>query len=128
MARKQMFLVQHKTAYILILLSLIQQCRAVKIRAGDMRHLTCKELKMWLEEEYLLLSAQVNLDSISFLKLKIQGLEKAMRKKDILYFHCFRLALTSSREIYFALPFAIFVFALKVFFMPFWRFNFSLFI
>ena len=46
-----------------------------------MRHLTVEELELWLEEEYLVLSAQANLDSINFLKQKIQGLEKAIRKK-----------------------------------------------
>ena len=46
-----------------------------------MRHLTVKELEEWLEEEYLVLSAQANLDSINFLKQKIQALEKAIRKK-----------------------------------------------
>jgi len=81
LARKRMFLVQHKTAHILNLQSLIQRCCAMKVRANDMRHLTVKELEAWLEEEYLVLSAQANLDSINFLKQKIQGLEKAIRKK-----------------------------------------------
>jgi len=81
LARKRMFLVRHKTAHILSLQSLIQRCCAKKVRANDMRHLTVKELEAWLEEEYLVLSAQANLDSINFLKQKIQGLEKAIRKK-----------------------------------------------
>jgi hypothetical protein len=46
-----------------------------------MRHLTVKELEAWLEEVYLVLSAQANLDSINFLKQKIHGLEKAIRKR-----------------------------------------------
>ena len=46
-----------------------------------MRHLTVKELEMWLEEEYLVLSAQANLDSINFLKQKIKQLEKAIIQK-----------------------------------------------
>ena len=53
----------------------------MKVRANDMRHLTVKELEKWLKEEYLVLSAQANLDSINFLKQKIQELEKAIRKK-----------------------------------------------
>jgi len=81
LARKRMFLVQHKTAHILSLQSLIQRCCAIKIRTNDMRHLTVTELEMWLGEEYLVLSAQANLDSINFLVQKIQGLEKAIRKK-----------------------------------------------
>ena len=81
LARKRMFLVQHKTAHVLSLQSLIQRCCATKIRTNDIRHLTVKELEAWLEEEYLVLSAQANLDSINFLKQRIQGLEKAIRKK-----------------------------------------------
>jgi hypothetical protein len=43
LARKRMFLVQHKTAHILSLQSLIQRHCAMKVRANDMRHLTVKE-------------------------------------------------------------------------------------
>jgi transposase len=81
LARKRMFLVQHKTAHILSLQSLIQRCCSMKVTANDMRHLTVKELEKWLGEEYLVLSAQANLDSINFLKQKIKGIEKAIRKK-----------------------------------------------
>ena len=81
LARKRMFLVQHKTAHILSLQSLIARCCAMKVRANDMRHLTVKELEEWLKEEYLVLSAQANLDSINFLKLKVKQLEKAIIQK-----------------------------------------------
>jgi transposase len=81
LTRKRMFLVQHKTAHILSLQSLLQRCCAKKVRANDMRHLTVKELKMWLEEEHLALSAQANLDSVNFLKQKIKQLEKAIMQK-----------------------------------------------
>ena len=60
LARKRMFLVQHKTAHILSLQSLIARCCAMKVRANDMRHLTVKELEMWLEEEYLVRYATNN--------------------------------------------------------------------
>jgi len=81
LARKRMFLVQHKTAHILSLQSLIARCCARKVRANDMRHLTVEELEMWLEEEHLVLSAQANLDSVNFLKQKIKQLEKAIIQK-----------------------------------------------
>jgi len=81
LARKRMFLVQHKTAHILSLQSLIQRCCARKVRANDMRHLTVEELELWLEEEHLVLSAQANLDSVNFLKQKIKQLEKAIIQK-----------------------------------------------
>ena len=92
LARKRMFLVQHKTAHILSLQSLIQRHCAMKVRANDMRHLTVKKLEELLEEKYLVLSAQANLDSINFFKQNIQRLEKAIRKKVKLKkaFHCLK--------------------------------------
>ena len=78
LARKRMFLVQHKTAYILSLQSFIQRCCCVKISTGDIRNLTVEALQEWLKEEYLLLSAQASLDTINFLKQKIKRLEKAI--------------------------------------------------
>jgi len=81
LARKRMFLVQHKTAHTLSLQSLIQRHCAMKVGANDMRHLTVKELEEWLEEEYLVISAQANLDSVNFLKQKIKQLEKAIIQK-----------------------------------------------
>ncbi len=81
LARKRMFLVKHKTAHILSLQSLLQRCCAIKITANDIRNLTVKELQTWLEEEHLVLSAQSNLDSINFIKHKINVLEKAIKKK-----------------------------------------------
>jgi len=81
LARKRMFLVKHKTAHILSLQSLLQRCCAIKVSANDIRNLTVKELEMWLKEEYIVLAAQANLDSINFLKQKIKVLEKAIKKK-----------------------------------------------
>ena len=78
LARKRMFLVQHKTANILSLQSLIQRCCCVKISTGDVRNLTVEALQEWLKEEYLVLSAQTSLDTINFLKQKIKRLEKAI--------------------------------------------------
>jgi transposase len=78
LARKRMFLVQHKTAHILSLQSFIQRCCGVKISTGDIRNLTVEALQEWLKEEYLLLSAQASLDTINFLKQKIKRLEKAI--------------------------------------------------
>jgi transposase len=78
LARKRMFLVQHKTAHILSLQSFIQRCCCVKISTGDIRNLTVEALQEWLKEDYLLLSAQASLDTINFLKQKIKRLEKAI--------------------------------------------------
>lgn len=78
LARKRMFLVRHKTAHILSLQSFIQRCCGIKISAGDIRNLSVEALEKWLKEEYLILTAQANLDTINFLKEKIKRLEKAI--------------------------------------------------
>ena len=78
LARKRMFLVRHKTANILSLQSLIQRCCAVKISTSDIRKMNAEALERWLNEEYLLFSAQTSLDTINFLKQKIKSIEKAI--------------------------------------------------
>jgi transposase len=45
LARKRMFLMQHKTAHTLSLQSLIQRSCAMKVSASDIRHLTVKKLE-----------------------------------------------------------------------------------
>jgi len=81
LARKEMFLVQYKTAHMFKLANVNSALCAIKVSANDIRTLTVNELEMWLEEEHLVLAAQANLDSINFLKQTIKGLEKAIIKK-----------------------------------------------
>ena len=80
LARKRMFLVQHKTSHILSLQSLIQRCCARKVSANEIRNLTATELKKWLKQRHLVLSAKANLDTINFLKRQILQIEKAILK------------------------------------------------
>ncbi len=81
LARKRMFLVQHKTAHILSLQSLIARCCAKRVSSNQMRHLTLDDLQHLLKEEHLVLSAQANLDSIRFLTQQIKKIEKTINKK-----------------------------------------------
>jgi transposase len=81
LARKRLFLVQHKTAHILSLQSLFQRCCAVKITASQMRTLTKEDCRQLLKQEHLVLSAQTTLETIGFLKQQIKTLEKAIIKK-----------------------------------------------
>ena len=81
LARKRMFLVQHKTAHILSLQSLIARCCAKKVSTNQMRHLTLDDLQHLLEEEHLVLSAQANLDTIRFLTQQIKKIEKTITKR-----------------------------------------------
>jgi transposase len=81
LARKRMFLVKHKTAHILSLQSLIARCSGQRISSNQIRKFTSADLKQLLTEEYLLLSAQANLNIIAFLIQQIKALEKAIKKK-----------------------------------------------
>jgi len=81
LARKRMFLVQHKTAHILSLQSLITRCCAKRVSSNQMRHLTLQDLQLLLEEEHLVLSAQANLDNIKFLTQQIKQIEKTITKR-----------------------------------------------
>ena len=81
LARKRMFLVQHKTANILSLKSLLQRCCSINLSANHIRKLTAEDLEEWLKEEYLVLTAQASLDTITFLTQKIKSLENAIIKR-----------------------------------------------
>ena len=81
LARKRMFLVKHKTAHILSLQSLIARCCGQRISTNQIRTLTVADLRQLLKEEYLLFSAQANLNIIAFLIQQIKALEKAIKKK-----------------------------------------------
>ena len=81
LARKRMFLVKHKTAHILSLQSLIARCGGQRVSSNQLRTFTGADLERLLKEEYVILSAQANLDSISFLKQQIHGLEKVIKNK-----------------------------------------------
>src|SRR5210317_2633644 len=81
LARKRMFLVQHRTAHILSLQSLIARCSGERISSKQLRTFMSKDLQQLLKEEHLVLSAQANLDSISFFKQQIHGLEKVIKNK-----------------------------------------------
>jgi transposase len=81
LARKRLFLVRHKTSYILSLQSLIARCCGQRVSANDIRKFTVDDLQRLLKEEYIVLSAQANLDTIVFLKQQIKRLEKTIQKK-----------------------------------------------
>jgi len=81
LARKRLFLVRHKTSHILSLQSLIARCCGQRISANDIRTFSVEDLQQLLKEEYIVLSAQANLDTIVFLKQQIVQLEKAIKNK-----------------------------------------------
>jgi transposase len=81
LARKRLFLVRHKTSHILSLQSLISRCCGQRVSANEIRTFTVEDLQQLLKEEYVVLSAQANLDTIVFLKQQIVQLEKAIKNK-----------------------------------------------
>ena len=81
LARKRMLLVKHKTAHILSLQSLIARCCGQRMSKHQICKLKVTNLRQLLKEEYLLLSAQANLNMIAFLIQQIKALEKAIKKK-----------------------------------------------
>ena len=81
LARKRLFLVRHKTSHILSLQSLIARCSGQRVSANEIRKFTVEDLQQLLEQEYIVLSAQANLDTIVFLKQQILQLEKAIKNK-----------------------------------------------
>jgi transposase len=81
LARKRLFLVRHKTAHILSLQSLIARCCGKRVSANEIRKFTVEDLQQLLQQEYIVLSAQANLDTIVFLKQQILQLEKAIKNK-----------------------------------------------
>jgi transposase len=81
LARKRMFLVKHKTAHILSLQSLIARCSGKRISSNELRTFPSEDLQQLLKEQHLVLSARANLDSISFFKQQIHGLEKVIKNK-----------------------------------------------
>ena len=81
LARKRLFLVRHKTSHILSLQSLIARCCGQRVSANEIRKFTVDDLQQLLEQEYIVLSAQANLDTIVFLKQQILQLEKAIKNK-----------------------------------------------
>ena len=81
LARKRLFLVRHRTSHILSLKSLIARCCGQRVSANEIRKFTVEDLQRLLEQEYIVLSAQANLDTIVFLKQQILHLEKAIKNK-----------------------------------------------
>ncbi len=81
LARKRLFLVRHRTSHILSLQSLIMRCCAQRFSANEIKKFTVEDLQQLLKQEFIVLSAQANLDTIGFLSQHILQLEKAIKNK-----------------------------------------------
>jgi transposase len=79
--RKRSFLVKQRTMLILSLKSLVERQTSLRLSRAEMKTLEPSDLELLLAEEHLILSAQANLSTISFLTHQITQIEKAVKKK-----------------------------------------------
>jgi transposase len=79
--RKRSFLVKQRTMLILSLKSLVERQTSLRLDRAEMKTLEPSDLELLLADEHLILSAQANLSTISFLTHQITKIEKAVKKK-----------------------------------------------
>jgi transposase len=79
--RKRSFLVKQRTMLILSLKSLVERQTSLRLDRTEMKTLEPSDLELLLPDEHLVLSAQTNLSTISFLTQQITMIEKAVKKK-----------------------------------------------
>jgi transposase len=79
--RKRSFLVKQRTTLILSLKSLVERQTSLRLDRAEMKTLEPSDLELLLADEHLVLSAQTNLSTISFLTHQITMIEKAVIKK-----------------------------------------------
>jgi transposase len=81
LARKRMFLTQHRSANIVSLKSLIQRNCALRFTANQIKAMKVNDLQRMLPDNNLVLNARANLDTIRFLSGQIRTLEKAITQQ-----------------------------------------------
>ena len=79
--RKRMMLVQHRTAYILSLQSLVNRNTGRKLKGNEAKKLGEEELKIMFSDKHLVMSAQSNCNLMEFLAGQIGAIEKAAIKE-----------------------------------------------
>jgi transposase len=79
--RKRSFLVRQRTSLILSLQSMIERHKAEHLSSNEIKKLKISDLENIFKEDHLILSAQTNVSTISFLSHQINQIQKAVRKK-----------------------------------------------
>jgi transposase len=79
--RKRMMLVQHRTAYILSLQSMVNRNTGRKLKASETKKLDERELDIMFSDKHLVMSAQSNCNVMEFLNGQINAIEKAVIKE-----------------------------------------------
>ncbi len=79
--RKRSFLVKQRTSLILSLQSMVERYKAERLSSRQIKGLKISDLENIFEEEHLVLSAEANVSTISFLSHQISQIQKAVKKK-----------------------------------------------
>jgi transposase len=79
--RKRSFLVKQRTMLILSLKSLVERQTSLRLTRSEVKTLEPSDLELLLPDEHLILSAQANVSTISFLSQQITQIERAIKKK-----------------------------------------------
>ena len=79
--RKRMMLVQHRTAYILSLQSMVNRNTGRKLKGSETKELGEREIKRMFSDKHLVMSAQSNCNVMDFLDGQIDAIEKAVIKE-----------------------------------------------
>jgi transposase len=79
--RKRMMLVQHRTAYILSLQSMVNRNTGRKLKSNETKKLGEGALNIMFSDKYLVMSAQSNCNVMEFLNGQIDTIEKAVIKE-----------------------------------------------
>jgi len=66
LVRKRLFMIQQKTANILSLQSLLARCCGQRVSSNQLRKVTGQDLKRWLKQEHLVLSASNKLARVCY--------------------------------------------------------------
>jgi len=79
--RKRSLLVRTSTQYMVSFINSVNRNLGVSISGNEVKKLSHEDVEKMLENEYLVLSGQVNISVINHLKVEIEKLEKVILKK-----------------------------------------------
>jgi transposase len=79
--RKRSLLVRQRTSLILSLQSMIERHKAKRLSSNEIKSLKISDMENIFKQEHLVLSAETNVSTISFLSHQINRIQKAVKKK-----------------------------------------------
>jgi len=82
--RKRSFLVRRRTCKIHSLRCMIERHTSERLSSNEIKKLEVQDLEIFFQDEHLLLSAEANVATISFLSRHIARIQKAVKKRAML--------------------------------------------